>query len=107
MFEVVCTGTNKNYGQRGHKKLLGDSYLIYAVKRGWIEDSVKYAGSGQSVLQQIESSEVLMPVKKVDALRVLSLQDARIQRLIGLVTQMVETNAKLQQLLEGDGKREK
>jgi hypothetical protein len=36
MYKVICTGTNLNYGKKGERRLLSDSYVRYAIKKGWI-----------------------------------------------------------------------
>lgn len=53
MFKVTCTGKNPNYGKKGHKKLLNDTYTINAVKKGWVLPTVKYAGTGGGQLRII------------------------------------------------------
>jgi len=47
MFEVMCTGKNLNYGKEKEKRMLGENYLVVALKNNWIENTVKYAGNFQ------------------------------------------------------------
>ncbi|MBD3253118.1 hypothetical protein GF386_05275 [Candidatus Pacearchaeota archaeon] len=44
MFECTATGNNENYGKEGEKILLADNNVIYAIKKGWITEKIKYAG---------------------------------------------------------------
>lgn len=53
MFQVTCTGKNPNYGQKGEIRLLADTFLMVAVKKGWVETTVKYAGKGGGQLRII------------------------------------------------------
>jgi hypothetical protein len=57
MFRVTTTGKNPNYGKKGQKRHLADTFLMVAVKRGWIEPQVKYVGQGGGQLRIIDTHD--------------------------------------------------
>jgi RecB family exonuclease len=58
MYSAIATGRNLNYGEQGERILIGDTFVKYALKSGWIED-VKKDGSGRLVIRDIKTGKEL------------------------------------------------
>jgi len=50
MYAVTTTGVNENYGKKDHRRLIANSYVRNAIKKGYIKPEVKYAGWGSTRL---------------------------------------------------------
>ncbi len=99
MFNVITTGKNLNYGKAGQKRKLNDGLLTTALKRGWIENKVTYAGFGGG---DIKAKKVeLMPMKKLNVERQLTAISKGLERQLAVTTAYKDkTDYLLKQLKE-------
>jgi hypothetical protein len=54
MFKVITTGRNINYGKESQIRLLSDSFVINAIKRGWVKPKVEYIEDGRYTIRIID-----------------------------------------------------
>jgi hypothetical protein len=95
MFEVVCTGENLNYGKDGEKRLLNDNLVLYAIKNNIVYPSkVRYVGSQGRYPLSTGKPESLLPLKKVNLVRTLQMQNNKIDKLIKVMSNIKEVNVK-------------
>lgn len=104
-FEVITTGKNENYGKAGVKRILADNHLMFCMKSDIIFPDVKYVGdykSGQVLSPKVK--EMVMPIKKVDVLKVLEKQNEKMEKLIAEVACLGKVQKKLIILVEENKK---
>ena len=58
MFKVITTGMNLNYGKKGEIRLLGDTFVIYAIKKNWIKPKIEWIEDGQHRLKIIDTKRL-------------------------------------------------
>lgn len=99
MFEVICTGQNLNYGKNGEKRLINDSLLNYAVKNNVVyPDKIKYIGSQGRHPLGTGKPEALLPLKRVNLIRTIEMQNDKIDKLIKVFNNIVEVNKRYLEL---------
>ena len=109
MFEVICTGINKNYGEKGEKRLISDSFIAYCLKNNIVENNVKYVGGfGNKGLKRIEPNVgVMLPIKKVNVEYTINMQLKSLESIKQRIDSMIETNKMMMKLINEVGKCEK
>ena len=85
MFEVISTGKNTCYRNKGEKIKIGDSHVIFAIQEGWIKPgTLKYLGNSKFYRGQgIKEKEVaVMPERKVWIINELKMQTKAYGRIL-------------------------
>lgn len=103
MFEVVTTGKNPNYGQKGQVRQLADNHLIVALKNGWIEKEFKYLGQ---ILTKEEKkrrlNKIIRPLRVIDVVRTLEAQNKALGRQLQKTKDLIKVNKELIRLVTED-----
>jgi len=99
IFEIICTGLNKNYGKKGEKRALNDNLVTIALKHGWIRDKVKYIGSIKTN-KIVGKKEDLIPYRKIDVLETLELQNGALNLIVDKIESLIEVNKELIKMVE-------
>lgn len=69
MFQVKATGKNKNYGEKGEVRYIGDAHAKVGVENGWLEPAMKYLGKGVQnptlLAESIKKAEVRIRMEQM------------------------------------------
>ncbi len=84
MFEVISTGKNTCYGNKGEKIKIGNSHVLTAIQEGWIKpETLNYLGDSKFYRDQgiKEKKVAIMPENKIYILNELKTQTRAFDRI--------------------------